>query len=293
MQPQVKNSIIIGFGWIVIIGVIILTAYLFSRLEISLNLGVVIGVWWWDINLDTSIYFPFCAQQNVSEIYLNVSSLNSSVNTFIQDANNHNISVYYVQSDKNLILNPTLAIDKLNEYREFNKTYPINTFKGIIYDIDLRLFSDYEENRDYYYNALLTFMDSVIINNTDIQIDFTISEQLWEDFIFKEQNQTFAAYIMDYAHSRVFVKANAVTYNSMIDQTEYEILYTDYMNKTIILTLNTVDTGEADSNITFYGQGQHILHQEISYFASVMNNNDITKYGFSIIHMKSWYDLGY
>jgi hypothetical protein len=293
MQQQAKNSIIIGFGWIVIIGVIILTAYLFSRLEISLNLGVVIGVWWWDINLDTSIYFPFCAQQNVSEIYLNVSSLNSSVNTFIQDANNHNISVYYVQSDKNLILNPTLAIDKLNEYREFNKTYPINTFKGIIYDIDLRLFSDYEENRDYYYNALLTFMDDVIINNTDIQIDFTISEQLWEDFIFKEQNQTFAAYIMDYSHSRVFVKANAVTYNSMIDQTEYEILYTDYMNKTIILTLNTVDTGEADSNITFYGQGQHILHQEISYFASVMNNNDITKYGFSIVHMKSWYDLSY
>ena len=105
MQQQIKNSVIIGFGCITIIGVIVLTAYWFSRSEITLNLGVVIGVWWWDINLDTSVYFPFCAKQNVSEIYLNASSLNSSVNTFIQDANNHNISVYYVQSDKNLIFN--------------------------------------------------------------------------------------------------------------------------------------------------------------------------------------------
>lgn len=293
MQQQIKNSVIIGFGCITIIGVIVLTAYWFSRSEITLNLGVVIGVWWWDINLDTSVYFPFCAKQNVSEIYLNVSSLNSSVNTFIQDANNHNISVYYVQSDKNLILNPTAAIDKLNEYREFNKTYPVNTFKGIIYDIDLRLFNDYEENREYYYNALLTFIDGVINNNTDIQIDFTISEQLWEDFIFQDQNQTFSAYIMDYAH-RVFVKANAVTYDSMIDQAEFEILYMYYMNKTIILTLNTVDTGnEADSNITFYDKGQHAMHQEMLYYSRVMANNEITNYGFSIVHMKSWYDLGY
>ena len=293
MQQQIKNSVIIGFGCITIIGVIVLTAYWFSRSEITLNLGVVIGVWWWDINLDTSIYFPFCAKQNVSEIYLNASSLNSSVNTFIQDANNHNISVYYVQSDKNLILNPTAAIDKLNEYREFNKTYPVNTFKGIIYDIDLRLFNDYEENREYYYNALLTFIDGVINNNTDIQIDFTISEQLWEDFIFQDQNQTFSAYIMDYAH-RVFVKANAVTYDSMIDQAEFEILYMYYMNKTIILTLNTVDTGnEADSNITFYDKGQHAMHQEMLYYSRVMANNEITNYGFSIVHMKSWYDLGY
>ena len=293
MQQQIKNSVIIGFGCITIIGVIVLTAYWFSRSEITLNLGVVIGVWWWDINLDTSVYFPFCAKQNVSEIYLNVSSLNSSVNTFIQDANNHNISVYYVQSDKNLILNPTAAIDKLNEYREFNKTYPVNTFKGIIYDIDLRLFNDYEENREYYYNALLTFIDGVINNNTDIQIDFTISEQLWEDFIFQDQNQTFSAYIMDYAH-RVFVKANAVTYDSMIDQAEFEILYMYYMNKTIILTLNTVDTGnEANSNITFYDKGQHAMHQEMLYYSRVMANNEITNYGFSIVHMKSWYDLGY
>ena len=293
MQQQIKNSVIIVFGCITIIGVIVLTAYWFSRTEITLNLGVVIGVWWWDINLDTSVYFPFCAKQNVSEIYLNASSLNSSVNTFIQDANNHNISVYYVQSDKNLILNPTAAIDKLNEYREFNKTYPVNTFKGIIYDIDLRLFNDYEENREYYYNALLTFIDGVINNNTDIQIDFTISEQLWEDFIFQDQNQTFSAYIMDYAH-RVFVKANAVTYDSMIDQAEFEILYMYYMNKTIILTLNTVDTGnEADSNITFYDKGQHAMHQEMLYYSRVMANNEITNYGFSIVHMKSWYDLGY
>ena len=290
-QQQIKNSVIMGFGFLTIVGVIVLIAYCFSRREATLNLGVVVGVWWWDINLDTSIYFPFCAKQNVSEIYLNASSFNSSVNAFIQDANDHNLSVYYVQSNKDLILNLSATLDNINEYKQFEERYPNNTFKGIIYDIDLQLFSDYEQNKEFYHKEYINFIDYVVNNITGVQIDFTISQPLYEEYEFKEYNytnNTLCGYIIDSAH-RVFVKSYAVEYDIIVNQVAYELLYADYANKTALITVNTENDG--DSNSTFYEIGKQAMHEELSYVLEMLYYNNLFNYGFSIVHMKSWYNL--
>ena len=198
--------------------------------------------------------------------------------------------MYYVQTEKEVILNSSAAIDNINAYKQFRETYPNNTFKGIIYDIDLQAFPDYEERMDEYRSAYLTFIYDVITNNTDIQFDFTITQQLYEEIEFKGETKPLYQFIFDFAY-RVFVKSHAVTYDAIVDQLVSELIYANDTNKNVVITLNTEK--EANSSTTFYGQGQHELHVEMWYFADVLNYNYISNYGISIVHMKSWYDLDY
>lgn len=257
-----------------------------------------LGVWWWGENENIDEYLEFAKQNGINEIYYSNSSFDESINEFISKANSLNIKVYFLCGDYIWIEDESGFYDIAEKYLEYQQTFE-NTFSGIHLDVEPHQHPDWKENGEIRKREILASYINFVYNITnadklkDTTLDFDIPFWLYDYIIdFNGEEKEAYKYIIDYA-DRVFVMSYRDNAERIFDCAQNELEYSNNLNKKLFLCVETSASSETES-VTFYEEGKEYMYQELETLKDIISSNygeQFQNYGFSIHHMKSWYEL--
>ncbi len=257
-----------------------------------------LGVWWWGENENIDKYLEFAKQNGINEIYYSNSSFDESINKFISKANSLNIKVYFLCGEYTWIEDESGFYDIVEKYLEYQQTFE-NTFSGIHLDVEPHQHPDWKENDEIRKREILASYINFVYNITnadklkDTTLDFDIPFWLYDYIIdFNGEEKEAYKYIIDYA-DRVFVMSYRDNAERIFDCAQNELEYSNNLNKKLFLCVETSASSETES-VTFYEEGKEYMYQELETLKDIISSNygeQFQNYGFSIHHMKSWYEL--
>lgn len=257
-----------------------------------------LGVWWWGEYKNEDEYLEFAKQKGINEIYYSDSSFDESTNEFISKANSLNIKVYFLCGEYNWIEDESGFYDIVEKYLEYQQTFE-NKYSGIHFDVEPHQHPDWKENDETRKTEILASYINFVYNITNLEtlknvtLDFDIPFWL-DDYVidFNGQEKEVYKYVIDYA-DRVFVMSYRDNAERIFDCAQNELEYSNNLNKKLFLCVETSASSETE-NVTFYEEGKAYMNQELETLKDIISSNygeQFQNYGFSIHHMKSWYEL--
>ena len=242
------------------------------------------GVWWWDDDLDIEPYLSFASDNDINEIYYCTSKFNEKTSNFIKHANSQNIKVFWLAGEYQWLDNEAKLIDQIEDYIEYQQSFPSTQFNGIHLDIEPHQNPNFDDNR---YQLIYNLIDLANKLNTlypDITFDYDLPFWLHDEINYNTISKPAYEFMIDIAN-RVFVMSYRDTYNAILDVAEEEISYAKNANKQLVLCVETYST-EGDK-VSFYEEGKQVLIEEIKKLKAEIPNN----FGIAIHQIKTWYEL--
>lgn len=278
------NNLIISF--LIIVTIFFQGCYIFSDdqnpSEPEQN-KTILGVWWWDKNLDINEYMTFAKNNNVTEIYYCSSSFDETTNNFISSAKINNIKVYWLAGEYEWIEDNSLLINKINKYIEYQNNYS-NKFDGIHLDIEPHQHPQFDTKRNELITKFVNLTYYLKQNYSDLWIEYDLPFWLDDEVVFNENLKPAYKHIMDNA-SRVTLMSYRDTAESIYNVAKDEIEYAVKIGKTLNLGVET-KSSEGDK-VSFQEEGKTYMYNEIEKLRELVPEN----FGIVIHHIKNWKNL--
>ena len=275
---------------IVIISIIVISAvsiiFIFRKDENNNDIKNkdVMGVWWWSNKLDTDLYLNFAAENGINEIYFCSSEFGEETSGFIDSANKLGIDVYYLQGEYEWLDDSSSLIRKIENYREYQQTYPNSKFSGIHLDIEPHQNPDFKNRREDLILNLIELANLLNKSYEDIGFDYDIPFWLDDNITFNNLNRPAYQHLIDIA-DRVFVMSYRDTADAIINVAKDEVDYAQSIGKKIILSVEC-SSNEGD-NVSFAEEGRSVLKGELQKIKAILKDS----VGISIHHIKSFYGM--
>ena len=256
------------------------------------------GVWWWSVSEPDEIYLEFLRKNGVNEIYYADSSFDSTVDNFINKANSLGIKVFFLCEEYQWIDDISSFNELLNEYTEYQNSYE-NKFSGVHIDVEPHQHPDWNDNNDVRIELIERYLNYVKLITTDAEndnISFDFDIPFWYDDYFVEfngENKEAYKFVIDMA-DRVFVMSYRDSAERIYSSAENELEYASQKNKKLFLCVETSDQSAESENISFFEEGKNFMNGELETLKQIILDEYGEKFngfGFSIHHMKSWYEL--
>ena len=275
---------------IVIISVIIISAvsiiFIFRKDENNNNIKNkdVMGVWWWNNELDTELYLNFAAENGINEIYFCSSEFGVETSLFIKSANKFGIDVYLLQGEYEWLDDSSSLIKKIEKYREYQQAYPNSKFSGIHLDIEPHQNPDFKNRRENLILNLIELADLLNKSYEDISFDYDIPFWLDDNISYNNLNRPAYQHLIDIA-DRIFVMSYRDSVDSILDIASDELSYAKSIGKKLILSVEC-SSNEGDK-VSFAEEGRSVLKEELQKIKQILKDS----VGMSIHHIKSFYDM--
>lgn len=244
----------------------------------------IMGVWWWNSDLDTELYLTFANGNGINEIYFCSSEFGEKTSTFIDTANKLGIEVYWLQGEYQWLDDYGALLSKIEKYRQYQIEYPNSKFSGIHLDIEPHQNPDFDNRREDLILKLIELADFLDETYTDIAFDYDIPFWFDDNIIYKNSNRPAYKHIIDMA-DRVFVMSYRDTADSIIDIAKDELDYAQSLGKRLMLSVEC-SSSEGD-NISFAEEGRNVLKEELVKLKQMYNDS----IGLAVHHIKSFYNM--
>lgn len=254
--------------------------------ELSKNSGVpTAGVWWWHENLDTETYLNFAVDNGINEIYYHASEFDENTKTFVSNAKQNKVKVYWLAGKHQWLNDPTQLFEQIDDYLAYQKANPKAQFCGIHLDIEPHQNPDFEENRyDLIYN-LIDLANTLKKTYPKIKFDYDLPFWLEDEISYNGKTKPAYEFMIDIAN-RIFVMSYRDTAEGILDVAEEEIAYAKQKNKGLILCVETSETSEEEF-VSFFEEGKKVLQEELEKVKAEIPKT----FGISIHHIRSWFEL--
>jgi hypothetical protein len=230
------------------------------------------------------VYLNFAAENGINEIYFCSSEFGEETSGFIDSANKLGIDVYYLQGEYEWLDDSSSLIRKIENYREYQQTYPNSKFSGIHLDIEPHQNPDFENRREDLILNLIELANLLNKSYEDISFDYDIPFWLDDNITFNNLNRPAYQHLIDIA-DRVFVMSYRDTADAIINTASDELTYAQSIGKKIILSVEC-SSSEGDK-VSFAEEGKKEMKQQLNILKERFGD-DI---GMSIHHIRSWYDM--
>lgn len=280
MNTKKKLSISI-FCAIIIVTMGILGFLLFPSIK-DKNEKPILGVWWWDIRLDLS-YLEWASEQGVTEIYYYTSSFSEKTNTFIGEAHQKNIEVYWLTGEYQWIDHIEDLQLQIEEFLTYQNTYP-NTFNGIHFDIEPHQNPDFETFKQDILIQFVQLAHTIKQKYPTITIAYDLPIWMEDEITYLGVTKPTYQFMIDYA-DRVTLMSYRDTAESILSAAQNEIQYAISQGKSLNLGVET--QGNVEDEITFYEEGKTYMNQILQ----EVRESVPFSFGIAIHHIKSWYSL--
>lgn len=254
------------------------------------------GVWWWSVTEPDEVYLGLASQNEINEIYYSNSKFDDSVNEFIGKANKLGISVYYLCGEYQWI-DDYSGFEKVIENYKIYQTNFENKFNGIHVDVEAHQHPDWD-NEELQNDLIVRYLNFAYHftsneNYSDISFDFDIP--FWyENYEVEFNGELKQAYkhIIDIA-DRTFVMSYRDSASRIYDVAKNELEYASSINKKVFLCVETSRQSETPE-ITFFEEGKEYMYTQLENLKNIIIDEygeDFSNFGFSIHHMRSYYEL--
>ena len=240
------------------------------------------GVWWWNNRLDIS-YLDYAKSNNINEIYYYTSSFNEKTNSFIANAKERNIKVYWLTGEYDWINDSQPLINLIEEFNEYQHTYD-NTFEGIHFDIEPHQDPNFENNRQMTITKYINLVIELKKNYPNIWMEYDIPFWLEDEITINGKTKPAYQFVMDNSN-RVTVMSYRDTSQQIYNVAKEEIQYAQNIGKTLNLGVETQNVD--DDIVTFYEEGKNYMYNELQNLRELIPKD----FGIVIHHIYSWYNL--
>lgn len=279
-----KKRIIIISLIIIIFAIGVVSIVLVLRKDKPNEPQDVMGVWWWNDELDAEKYLSFAKENKINEIYYCSSKLDTNTSKFIELANKSNISVYWLQGEYQWLDNSSGLVRRIDRYYQYQRNYPNSKFSGIHLDIEPHQNPDFETKREELILKLIELADFLDKTYIDISFDYDIPFWLNDNITYNDLNCPAYQHLINIA-DRVFVMSYRDTVDDIISVANEELSFAESVNKKIFLSVEC-SSNEGDK-VSFMEEGKSVMKEELS----VIKERLGSKVGIAIHNIKSWYDM--
>ena len=272
---------------IILVVILIVLALLFVSCTKNFNANLLntncpLGVWWWDYNLPEE-YLQFASKNGVNEIYYcNSNNFNQENADFIITANQLDIDVYWLCGDYEWIENKNDFYEEMTKFEKFQNDYS-NLYKGVHLDVEPHQHPNWKSNRENIIIDYIDFVKTITEKYNNICFDFDIPFWLEDIVTYDGKTKESVKFIFDYA-DRVFIMSYRDNAEKMVEVAKQELEYAKENNKSIFLS---AETGKEEDIVTFFEEGKKYMYSQINQLEKLVDQ----PFGFSIHHIKSWYNL--
>lgn len=251
--------------------------------------AVPIGVWWWSTNKRYwDQYLDFARQNGVTEIYFYTVDFSAATAGFIEKAGSKGIKVFLLAGSYQWIRDRTGFIALMNQYTQYQSSASgTQRFSGIHLDVEPHQDPEFAQHRATILQQYTDFVAWVCEQYTSAgTIDFDIPFWLDDEVVYKgEKRRLYEAVIS--AAARVFIMSYRDTAAKMYEVSKEEIAFAASQNKLLFLGAETASSKEGDA-VSYAEEGKAYMYSEFQKLNALCGN---VRYGLSIHHIKSWYDL--
>lgn len=240
-----------------------------------------VGVWWWSRNLDDT-YLNFAKNNGVTEIYYNAGELNEEDVSFLQKAKDRTMEVYFLCGEYQWIYDSQNLENKIEDFIIFQQQNEVK-FQGIHLDVEPHQSPQFDTERYETILKYIEFVDKITSSYETIKFDFDIPFWLNDEVTYKGKTQEAYKFVIDYA-DRVFVMSYRDEAEKIFNVAKEEVEYARAKQKTIFLC---VETGNEEDIVTFKEEGRLEMNNQLNTLDSLVEK----EIGFSIHHIKTWYEL--
>ena len=244
----------------------------------------VLGVWWWDDELDEEEYLTFAKSYGINEIYYSSSEFGTKTRDFINKAKSKGMKVYYLQGEYQWLDDSVKLHQKIGKYKEYQQAYPDSQFSGIHLDIEPHQNPDFETNRTQLLLKLISLANELSVTYQDITFDYDIAFWLDDEITFNSVTKPAYQHMIDIA-DRVFVMSYRDTAEKIKEKAIDELQYASSLDKIIILCVES-SSSEGDK-VSFMEEGRSAMITELQKLKTELGNS----IGLSIHHIKSFKDM--
>ena len=244
----------------------------------------VMGVWWWDDELDAEKYLSFAKDNKINEIYYCSGNLDENTSKFIELANKLDISVYWLQGEYQWLNDSSGLINKIDRYCQYQQDYPNFRFSGIHLDIEPHQNPYFETKREELILKLIELADFLDKTYTNISFDYDIPFWLNDNITYNNLNCPAYQHLIDIA-DRIFVMSYRDTADGIINVASEELSYAESVDKKLFLSVECLSY-EGDK-VSFMEEGKSVMNEELSIIKDRLGN----KVGIAIHNIKTWYDM--
>lgn len=243
-----------------------------------------VGVWWWNDELDANKYLEFAESNSINEIYYCSSKFNSETSSFISNANERGIKVFWLDGNHTWLEDESPLITKINNYLSYQQNYPNSKFAGVHLDIEPHQSENFETDRSSLILKLIELASNLKSTYPEISFDYDIPFWLDDEILYNNTNLEAYKHMISLAN-RVFIMSYRDTATDIFDVSKEEIEYADSIGKSLVLGVETYST-EGD-RVSFAEESKNKMYEELSTLSSLVSKNT----GITIHHIRTWYDL--
>lgn len=244
----------------------------------------VIGVWWWNDELDEEEYLSFASANNVNEIYFCSCDFGADTSNFISRANKLGIEVYWLQGEYEWLDDSISLMEKIEDYRQYQEDYPDSKFSGIHLDIEPHQSPDFDARRESLILKLIKLADLLKQTYKEISFDFDIPFWIDDNITYGGSTRSAYQHMIDIA-DRVFVMSYRDTADAIIDVGGDELSYAKEVGKKIIFSVEC-SSSEGDK-VSFAEEGRCAMMAELEILKQKLGDD----FRISIHNIKSWHDM--
>lgn len=243
-----------------------------------------IGVWWWNKNLDADVYLDFAEDNSVAEIYYCDSSFDGGTVNFIKNANARNIKVYWLAGEYQWLRDSSALYGKIENYIAF-QTNNINCrFEGIHLDIEPHQDPLFSAERALLLERLVLLVNKLHVDFPGIKFDYDIPFWLNDEITFNGETLPAYAHIIKGA-DRTFVMSYRDSAEAVYNAAKDEVEFGKSIGKTVVCSVETYSK-EGDE-VSFMEEGKKYMYGEIEKLRMFIPENSVV----AIHQIKTWYDL--
>lgn len=246
----------------------------------------ILGVWWWDSELEVNEYLEFAKQNGVTEIYYCDSNLNKNTREFISKCDDKNIKVYLLDGSYKWLTDANkkqVLFQKLNNFVEFQNESNAK-FAGVHLDIEPHQAPNFDDDREDLILSLIELMHELKQSYPSVIFEYDIPFWFEDEISFNGVTKKAFEHIIDVA-DKVTVMSYRDTAEQIVEVASDEIVYARSVNKTLNVS---VETGEGEiDKVTFFEEGKQVLQTELEKVRKLIPEN----FGIVVHHVKTWKSL--
>ena len=263
----------------------LLSLFLLSAIRCnSSNDKQILGVWWWNSNLNSE-YLNFAKQNGINEIYYYEGSLGEKSSSFIEKASKLDIDVYWLIGEVEWLRDSADLYRQIDDFVQYNSSHPNAQYNGVHLDIEPHQDDNFDNDREFLIYNLIDIASNLDERYPNVSFDFDLPFWLEDEIKYKGITKPAYAHMIDIA-DRIFLMSYRDSASGMLDVSSDEIEYAKLVNKPLILGAETGQT-EEDEIVTFYEEGKSYMNSELEKVRAALPKN----FGLSIHHILSWQEL--
>lgn len=242
-----------------------------------------LGVWWWDSGLSAETYLSFAEDNGVTEIYYCDDGFDGDTENFIKNAAERDIKVYWLSGKYEWLRDDKPLYRLIEKYNNFQNS-AVYRYAGIHLDIEPHQDPQFENEREYLLERLVSVVYGLSRKYPDIKFDYDIPFWIHDDIRFNGKVLPAYAHIIDNS-DRTFIMSYRDSAQAVYDTAKDEVGYAVSVGKVLALGVETYS--EEGDNVSFMEEGKNYMYGEIKKIRTMLPKD----FGISIHQIKTWHGL--